>query len=323
VKRLLVTGGAGFIGSHFVDLLLKSEKPVYSKIVILDLLTYSGLQSNVERFNSDSRVEFIHGDIADRDAVREMIQRFEIDSIVNFAAESHVDRSIYSAMPFAHTNFLGLTNLLEGFRDFCKGRFIQISTDEVYGSISQGSWSEDRPLSPNSPYSASKAGADLMALAFARTYNLDICITRSSNNYGPRQFPEKVIPLFVTNLIDGKKVPLYGQGLNVRDWIHVTDNCRAIKLVFEHGKSGEIYNIGGGRELSNLELTKLILSEFNKPIDFIERVVDRAGHDFRYSVDDQKIRKELGFSSAYSFEVGLRETITWYKENENWWRPLK
>lgn len=323
MRRLLVTGGAGFIGSHFVDLLLKSEKPAYSKIVILDLLTYSGLKSNIKSFNSDSRLKFIHGDIADRDAVRELIQGFEIDSIVNFAAESHVDRSISSAMPFAHTNFLGLTNLLEGFRDFCKGRFIQISTDEVYGSVSQGSWSEDRPLSPNSPYSASKAGADLMALAFARTYNIDICITRSSNNYGPRQFPEKVIPLFVTNLIDGKKVPLYGQGLNVRDWIHVTDNCRAIKLVFEHGKSGEIYNIGGGRELSNLELTKLILSEFNKPNNFIERVADRAGHDFRYSVDDQKIRKELGFSSTYSFEVGLKETITWYKENENWWRPLK
>lgn len=322
-KSLLVTGGAGFIGSHFVEEVLQNQNNPFQNVVVLDLLTYSGLKSNLANFTHHPKFKFVHGDIADRKLVESTLKDFAIDSIVNFAAESHVDRSIASATPFVHTNVQGVTNLLESFRDLCKGRFIQISTDEVYGSISEGSWSESEPLAPNSPYSASKASADLMAMAFHRTYGVDLCITRCSNNYGPRQFPEKLIPLFITNLIDGQKLPLYGDGQNVRDWIHVKDHCRAVLKVLIQGQSGSVYNIGGHQEVSNLELTTKLLGEFDAPESAIEYVKDRAGHDFRYSVDDSKIRNELAFANLISFEEGLRDTVHWYKSHESWWRELK
>jgi len=323
LPSLLVTGGAGFIGSHFVEEVLQNQNNPFQNVVVLDLLTYSGLKSNLATFTHHPKFKFVHGDIADRKLVESTLKDFAIDSIVNFAAESHVDRSIASATPFVHTNVQGVTNLLESFRDLCKGRFIQISTDEVYGSISEGSWSESEPLAPNSPYSASKASADLMAMAFHRTYGVDLCITRCSNNYGPRQFPEKLIPLFITNLIDGQKLPLYGDGQNVRDWIHVKDHCRAVLKVLIQGQSGSVYNIGGHQEVSNLELTTKLLGEFDAPESAIEYVKDRAGHDFRYSVDDSKIRNELAFANLISFEEGLRDTVHWYKSHESWWRELK
>ena len=322
-KSLLVTGGAGFIGSHFVEEVLQNQNNPFQNVVVLDLLTYSGLKSNLATFTHHPKFKFVHGDIADRKLVESTLKDFAIDSIVNFAAESHVDRSIASATPFVHTNVQGVTNLLESFRDLCKGRFIQISTDEVYGSISEGSWSESEPLAPNSPYSASKASADLMAMAFHRTYGVDLCITRCSNNYGPRQFPEKLIPLFITNLIDGQKLPLYGDGQNVRDWIHVKDHCRAVLKVLIQGQSGSVYNIGGHQEVSNLELTTKLLREFDASESAIEYVKDRAGHDFRYSVDDSKIRNELAFENLVPFEEGLRDTVHWYKSHESWWRDLK
>lgn len=323
MKNLLITGGAGFIGSHFVEHALKSNDHDFAQICILDLLTYSGLSSNVDIFKENSRVKFIRGDIADRNLVRSVILENQIDSIVNFAAESHVDRSILSSMPFIHSNVLGLTNLLESFRELCAGRFLQISTDEVYGSIPEGSWDETEPLSPNSPYSASKAGADLISLAFQKTYNLNLCITRCSNNYGPRQFPEKLIPLFITNLIDGKKLPLYGSGENVRDWIYVSDHCLAIEKVLTLGLEGEVYNVGGHYEISNLELTVEILRHFQGDKSLISYVPDRLGHDFRYSVDDKKIRKNLDFENYVSFEEGLTKTVEWYKNHPAWWRKLK
>jgi dTDP-glucose 4,6-dehydratase len=323
LPSLLVTGGAGFIGSHFVEEVLDNQGNSFQQVVVLDLLTYSGLKSNLESFAHHPNFKFVHGDIADKKLVSSVLKDYAIDSIVNFAAESHVDRSIASATPFVHTNVQGVTNLLESFRDLCKGRFIQISTDEVYGSISEGSWSESEPLAPNSPYSASKASADLMAMAFHRTYGVDLCITRCSNNYGPRQFPEKLIPLFITNLIDGQKLPLYGDGKNVRDWIHVKDHCRAVLKVLIQGQSGSVYNIGGHQEVSNLELTTKLLREFDAPESAIDYVKDRAGHDFRYSVDDSKIRSELAFANLISFEEGLRDTIHWYKSHESWWRELK
>lgn len=323
MPSLLVTGGAGFIGSHFVEEMLDEQGDSFQQVVVLDLLTYSGLKSNLEAFAHNPKFKFVRGDIADKKLVESVLKDYAIDSIVNFAAESHVDRSISSATPFVHTNVQGVTNLLECFRDSCKGRFIQISTDEVYGSIREGSWNESEPLSPNSPYSASKASADLMALAFHRTYGLDLCITRCSNNYGPRQFPEKLIPLFITNLIDGQKLPLYGDGKNVRDWIHVKDHCRAVRKVLIQGQSGSVYNIGGHQEVSNLEITSRLLREFDTPDSSIEYVKDRAGHDFRYSVDDSKIRNELAFENLVPFEEGLRDTVHWYKSHESWWRDLK
>jgi dTDP-glucose 4,6-dehydratase len=323
LSSLLVTGGAGFIGSHFVEEVLENESNSFERVVVLDLLTYSGLEANFQTFVKNSKFTFIQGDIANRSQVLRVLQDFQIDHIVNFAAESHVDRSIASAMPFVRTNVLGVTNLLECFREVCKGRFVQISTDEVYGSIREGSWTEGEPLAPNSPYSASKAAADFMALAFHRTYGVNLCITRCSNNYGPRQFPEKLIPLFITNLIDGQNLPLYGDGSNVRDWIQVKDHCRAVLTVLNQGKSGSIYNIGGHQEVSNLEITSRLLKEFNAPESQIDFVKDRAGHDFRYSVDDSKIRQELNFENFTSFDEGLRETIIWYRTNEDWWRKLK
>lgn len=323
MTSLLVTGGAGFIGSHFVEEVLDTQGDSFELVVVLDLLTYSGLESNLESFVNQPKFRFVQGDIADKQLVQSLLKDFRIDSIVNFAAESHVDRSISSATPFVHTNVLGVTNLLECFRDLCKGRFVQISTDEVYGSIQEGSWSESEPLAPNSPYSASKAAADMMAMAFYKTYGVNVCITRCSNNYGPRQFPEKLIPLFITNLIDGQKLPLYGDGKNVRDWIHVTDHCKAVLKILNQGESGNVYNIGGHQEVSNLEITLRLLREFDAPKTSIDFVKDRAGHDFRYSVDDSKIRSQFEFNNLVPFEEGLRDTVKWYQSHESWWRKLK
>lgn len=317
--RLLVTGGAGFIGSNYVRMLLDGSLVGVSKLIILDKLTYSGNKSNLKGLNQ-SDYEFVQGDICDSDLVSKLTKK--VDSVVNFAAESHVDRSIDSSKEFFQTNVIGTHTLLEAARRNNLGSFIQISTDEVYGSITEGSWDEGFPLLPNSPYAASKASGDLISQAFFRTYGIDVRITRCSNNYGPYQFPEKVIPLFITNLLKNKKVPLYGDGLNVRDWLHVTDHCRGIHLVLTKGKAGDIFNIGGGRELSNIELTRFILSAMGAGEENIEKVTDRLGHDFRYSLNIEKIERDLGYKPEISFDLGISQTIEWYKNNEEWWKPL-
>jgi dTDP-glucose 4,6-dehydratase len=317
--RLLVTGGAGFIGSNYIRMLVNGELKGISKIIVLDKLTYSGNKQNLIDLDSSS-YEFIQGDICDTDLVSKLSK--QVDAIVNFAAESHVDRSIDSPKEFIQTNVSGTHTLLESARKNNLSTFLQVSTDEVYGSISEGSWDEDFPLQPNSPYAASKASADLISQAYHRTYGMDVRITRCSNNYGPYQYPEKVIPLFITNLIEGKKVPLYGQGLNIRDWLHVTDHCRGIHLVLTKGKSGDVFNIGGGRELSNIELTRIILQAIGASEESIERVADRLGHDFRYSLSIEKITKQLGYKPVVDFESGISQTIKWYKSNQEWWKPL-
>ena len=317
--RLLVTGGAGFIGSNYVRMLLDGSLVGVSKLIILDKLTYSGNKSNLKGLNQ-SDYEFVQGDICDSDLVSKLTKK--VDSVVNFAAESHVDRSIDSSKEFFQTNVIGTHTLLEAARRNNLGTFIQISTDEVYGSITEGSWDESFPLLPNSPYAASKASGDLISQAFFRTYGIDVRITRCSNNYGPYQFPEKVIPLFITNLLKNKKVPLYGDGLNVRDWLHVTDHCRGIHLVLTKGKAGDIFNIGGGRELSNIELTRVILSAMGAGEESIEKVTDRLGHDFRYSLNIEKIERDLGYKPEINFDLGISQTIEWYKYNQEWWKPL-
>ena len=317
--RLLVTGGAGFIGSNYVRMLLDGSLVGVSKLIILDKLTYSGNKSNLKGLNQ-SDYEFVQGDICDSDLVSKLTKK--VDSVVNFAAESHVDRSIDSSKEFFQTNVIGTHTLLEAARRNNLGSFIQISTDEVYGSITEGSWDESFPLLPNSPYAASKASGDLISQAFFRTYGIDVRITRCSNNYGPYQFPEKVIPLFITNLLKNKKVPLYGDGLNVRDWLHVTDHCRGIHLVLTKGKAGDIFNIGGGRELSNIELTRVILSAMGAGEESIKKVTDRLGHDFRYSLNIEKIERDLGYKPEINFDLGISQTIEWYKNNEEWWKPL-
>jgi dTDP-glucose 4,6-dehydratase len=320
--RLLVTGGAGFIGSNFVRRALQNEYPSISSIIVLDKLTYAGVRENLSGIDSDSRFEFIKGDIRDEELVTKLLAKS--DAIVNFAAESHVDRSITSASDFIETNVSGVQVLLDAVKASKREiRFLQVSTDEVYGSIEEGSWDENCPLLPNSPYSASKAGGELLARAYHRTHGLDVVITRCSNNYGTHHFPEKLIPLFITNLLEGKKVPVYGKGLNIRDWLHVDDHCDGIDQVLANGKSGDIYNIGGGRELTNLEITQLILDEMGFENSSIEFVEDRKGHDFRYSVDWRKINQDLGYAPKVKFEDGLRKTIKWYRENESWWKPLK
>jgi len=318
--RLLVTGGAGFIGSNFVRRIVNGTYSGVSQLTVLDKLTYAGTLKNLEMLPADS-FEFIKGDIANPDLISDLTKRN--DAIVNFAAESHVDRSITGARDFIETNVLGVQNLLAASLQNQVSVFVQVSTDEVYGSISEGSWSEEYPLLPNSPYSASKASADLICRSYNRTFGMDIRVTRCSNNYGPHQFPEKVIPLFVTNLIDNGKVPLYGNGLNVRDWLHVDDHCDGIYSVLSEGESGNIYNIGGGRELTNRELTEIILRKFGRDESSIEYVTDRLGHDLRYSVSHEKITRELGYKPKINFEDGIEETIEWYKRNESWWRPLK
>jgi dTDP-glucose 4,6-dehydratase len=315
--RLLVTGGAGFIGSNFVHLAASGKFPLISSITVIDNLTYAGNLKNLENLPL-SDFEFIRGDICNPELTSKLTSRS--DAIINFAAESHVDRSISESKKFVETNVLGVQTLLEVARLNSIQTFLQVSTDEVYGSIDQGSWSESHPLLPNSPYAATKASADLLARSYFRTYGLDVRVTRSSNNYGPRQFPEKFIPLLVTRLIKNLKVPIYGNGLNTRDWIHVEDHCRALYLVLTSGQAGEIYNIGGGKELKNLDLAKMLIVLTGKDDSSIEYVPDRLGHDLRYSVDSEKISRELGFEPSIEFNSGLESTLRWYMENESWWQ---
>ena len=315
--KILVTGGAGFIGSNYVKRMLARRDFDVSGLIVLDNLTYAGSLDNLKEVQSDSRFKFIKGDICDKELVFKLIS--EVDTVVHFAAESHVDRSISSSSEFVETNVAGTTVLLDALRDNQRVRFLHVSTDEVYGSIASGSWDESAPLSPNSPYSASKASSDIMALSYFRTYGLDIMISRSCNNYGPNQFPEKLIPFFVTNLLQGKKLPLYGSGMNVREWIHVNDHCDALNSILKSGKSGEVYNIGSGVEVTNLAVTRKILELFGEDDNSIEYVRDRLGHDLRYSMDCGKLRTKLGFVPITSFEKGLVETIDWYKNNRSWW----
>jgi dTDP-glucose 4,6-dehydratase len=290
-------------------------------VVMLDAFTYAGNIENLAPVRDDERLEVVAGDILDRELVDKLL--VEVDAVVHFAAESHVDRSILGARDFVMTNVVGTQTLLDSALEHGVDKFVHVSTDEVYGSIEDGSWDEEQPLLPNSPYSASKASSDLLARAYHRTHGVPVCITRCSNNYGPYQFPEKVIPLFVTNLIDGAQVPLYGEGANVRDWLHVDDHCRGIHLVLENGRVGETYNIGGGTELSNKELTGRLLEATGADWDRVDRVTDRLGHDLRYSVDITKISNELGYQPQVAFTTGLADTVEWYRANRAWWEPLK
>jgi dTDP-glucose 4,6-dehydratase len=322
--KLLVTGAAGFIGSHYVRTLLSGGYVGYenAEVTVYDKLTYAGNLENLAPVADDPRYRFVQGDILDGSLLDEVLPGH--DAVLNFAAESHVDRSIHGAADFVTTNAVGVQVLLDACLRAGIPRVVQVSTDEVYGSIADGSFREGDPLEPNSPYSAAKAGGDLIARAYHVTHRLDVSITRCTNNYGPYQYPEKVIPLFVTNLLDGLKVPLYGDGLNVRDWLHVDDHCRGIQLVLQRGHAGEIYNIGGGVELTNRELTERLLEtcgrDWDSAVDYVE---DRKGHDRRYSLNDDKIRRELGYAPQVEFTEGLAATVQWYRDNEAWWRPLK
>lgn len=322
--NLLITGGAGFIGSRFTEMLLTGLIPnSYSSITVVDKLTYSGNLANLESVISTPGFRFIEADICDTEIMTQVFKSSSINAVANFAAESHVDRSIASSFEFLQTNVMGTQNLLDISRKFEVERYLQISTDEVYGAIPEGSWNEDEPLKPNSPYSASKAGADLLVLAYGKTYGMNIGITRCCNNYGLRQFPEKIIPLFVSNLVDGKRLPIFGDGNQIREWIHVDDHCRGAFGVLENGKPGQIYNIAGTDEFENIELARKIITYFDRSEeDTFDFVADRKGHDFRYSLTGNKIRKDLGILPIVDFEAGLRETIDWYVANESWWRPL-
>src|SRR4051812_2409151 len=321
--KILVTGGAGFIGSHYVRTLLTGAWGLAEpeSVVVLDKLTYAGNLANLDPVREDPRLRFVEGDILDPKLVEDLID--QVDAVVHFAAESHVDRSILGAADFVMTNVVGTQTLLDAALRRGIDKFVHVSTDEVYGSIDVGSWTEEQPLEPNSPYSASKASSDLVARAYHRTHGLPVCITRCSNNYGPYQFPEKVIPLFVTNLIDGGTVPLYGKGAQVRDWLHVDDHCRAVHLVLLGGRAGEVYNIGGGTELSNAELTQRLLDATGTTWDRVRTVTDRLGHDQRYSVDWSKLEHELGYRPRVPFEQGLADTVEWYREHRGWWEPLR
>ena len=316
--RLLVTGGAGFIGSNFVHRVLERHPDV--RVTVLDRLTYAGNRANLADVEGDPRFTFVVGDIADAELVDRLAT--DVDAIVNFAAESHVDRSIEEPDAFIKTDVYGTFVLLEAARRHGHSRYLQISTDEVYGNVPQGSSSEADPLRPRSPYSASKSGGDLLVGAYHTTYGLPAVVTRASNNFGPYQYPEKIIPLFITNAIDDKPLPLYGDGQQIRDWLYVDDHCDAIELVLARGEPGETYNVGGGNELTNLELTRLILEQLGKPMTLVRRVADRPGHDRRYSVDSSKLRG-LGWEPAHSLADALANTVAWYLEHEDWWRPLK
>ena len=318
--RLLVTGGLGFIGSNFIRQMLEGH-PEHS-IVNLDKVTYAGNPENLRDIAGDPRYTFIRGDICDQDLVGSVFREHQIDAVVHFAAESHVDRSIEDASVFVRTNVLGTHVLLEEALNHGVERFVHVSTDEVYGSIRSGSFREIDNLNPSSPYSASKAASDLLARSYYITHDLPVIVTRCTNNFGPYQYPEKLIPLFVTNLLDGKKVPVYGTGKNVRDWIYVLDHCRALDFVLRHGEPGEIYNIGGDNEKSNLEITEGILRVLGKDGSMIEYVRDRPGHDWRYSLDSSKLRS-MGWKPEFDFEAALQATVEWYVENAWWWRPLK
>ncbi|RKL61643.1 dTDP-glucose 4,6-dehydratase [Thermoanaerobacteraceae bacterium SP2] len=318
--KILVTGGAGFIGSNFIKYMLKRHADY--QIVNLDKLTYAGNLENLEDIEDNPNYSFIKGDITDRDKVEEIFET-GIEYVVNFAAESHVDRSIEDPGIFLKTNVIGTQVLLDASRKYGVKKYLQVSTDEVYGSLDEtGYFTEDTPLSPNSPYSASKASADMLTKAYHHTYGLPINITRCSNNYGPYQFPEKLIPLMIINSLHDKELPIYGDGLNVRDWLYVEDHCSAIDMVLHEGKNGEVYNIGGNNEKANIEIVKLILRELGKPESLIKYVKDRPGHDRRYAIDSTKIQQELGWKPKYKFEEGMKKTISWYLENIDWWKKI-
>jgi dTDP-glucose 4,6-dehydratase len=318
-KTILVTGGAGFIGSNFIHYLIKEYPGI--KVINLDLLTYAGNLENLKDVENSPDYRFIKGDIADAKLVNEVVAGAAY--IVNFAAESHVDRSIEDPSVFIRTNIMGTQVLLDAAKKHGTERYLQVSTDEVYGSLgSTGYFTEGTPIAPNSPYSASKAGADLLVRAYYETYGMPVLITRCSNNYGPYQFPEKLIPFFIKRLLNNQTVPVYGDGLNVRDWLHVEDHCKAIDLVLQQGKIGEVYNIGGNNEMTNIEITKLVLTGLNKPEAMIEYVKDRLGHDRRYAIDSTKLQSELGWKPQISFAEGITQTIAWYLNNREWWEKL-
>ncbi len=323
--RILVTGGAGFIGSAFTRNLIANAYPGLedAQVTVLDKLTYAGNLANLASVADSPRYTFVRGDICDTALVDDLVR--EADSVVHFAAESHVDRSLLGGAEFVRTNVLGTQTLLQAALGSSLTKFVHVSTDEVYGSIDEGSWDEQCPLLPNSPYAAAKASSDLIARSYQRTHGLPVVITRCSNNYGPYQFPEKVIPLFVTNLMDGASVTLYGEGTNVRDWLHVEDHCRGLALVLSGGRPGEIYNIGGGTELTNRELTEKLIEATGRDSSYIERITDPrgGGHDQRYSVDIGKISAELGYRPQVQFDQGLAETVAWYRDNRDWWEALK
>ncbi len=318
MNSILVTGGAGFIGSNFVRYMI-DKYPDY-RIIVLDALTYAGNRENLKDLEGKPNYLFYYGNICDAEVVNNLVSNSDV--VINFAAETHVDRSILEAGSFIQTDVVGTFTLLEAARKYEIERYIQVSTDEVYGSIEDGSFFEASPVEPNSPYSASKAGGDLLVRAYNRTYGLPTIITRSSNNFGPYQYPEKLIPLFITNALDDLTLPLYGDGKNVRDWLYVLDNCQAIDVIMHNGEIGETYNIGGGNEMQNIQITELILKLLNKPKTLIKPVPDRLGHDRRYSVNFDKIEK-LGWKPSHKFSDALKETIRWYQENEDWWRHIK
>ena len=319
--RLLVTGGAGFIGSHFIRYLYDKYPDYY--IINYDKLTYAGNLENLASIQNTENYRFIRGDINNEELLEYVVSTYEVEIIVNFAAESHVDRSISSSSEFVTTNILGTQKLLDVAKKN-ELKFIQISTDEVYGSLGAiGLFTEETPLSPNSPYSASKASADLLVRSYYKTHGLNTMITRCSNNYGPYQYPEKLIPLMIINALEGKQLPIYGDGKNIRDWLHVKDHCSAIDLVLHHGKPGEIYNIGGNNERTNIDIVNHILDTLGLSKKRITFVPDRLGHDYRYAIDSRKIQNEIGWKPAYSFEEGIKETIAWYLNNKNWWKKLR
>ena len=317
----MICGGAGFMGSHFVKYILH-KYPEYG-VINFDKLTYAGNLANLKEIEGNLKYKFIKGDICDATAVAKAIENNNIDIIVNYAAETHVDRSIMDATAFLQTDIFGVYNLLEAVRKFNLKKLVQISTDEVFGSIEAGSFKEDFPFAPNSPYAAAKAGGDLLCRAYFATYRTPVVVTHSCNFYGPNQYPEKLIPLFITNLLERKKVPVYGDGRNVREWIYAADHCAAIDIILHQAMAGSVYNIGAGDEIENIEITKLILEQFGDGEEMVEYVKDRPGHDKRYALDAGKLKRELSWEPKVEFKVGLKKTIEWYKENEVWWKKLK
>lgn len=321
MKKIIVTGGAGFIGSNFIRYMLGKHSAC--EIVNFDALTYAGNLENLTDISDNNRYSFVKGDIADAATVNNVVAA-DVDAIVNFAAESHVDRSIEDPGIFIRTNVIGTQTLLDAARRYKVKKFLQVSTDEVYGTLGPiGLFSENTPLAPNSPYSASKAGADLLVRAYHETYGMNVNITRCSNNYGSYHFPEKLIPLVITNALEGREIPVYGDGLQVRDWLYVGDHCSAIDLVLHRGESGRVYNIGGNNERTNIHIVKTILSELGNPESLIKHVKDRLGHDRRYAIDATRIRTELGWEPQYTFETGIKDTVHWYLENQSWWKNVK
>ncbi|PES17452.1 MULTISPECIES: dTDP-glucose 4,6-dehydratase [Bacillus cereus group] len=319
--KVLVTGGAGFIGSNFVRYMVK-KYPEYN-IVNLDSLTYAGNLENLKDIEESSNYKFVKGDIADRQFINQLFKEEKFDYVLNFAAESHVDRSITNPDIFIQTNIQGTQVLLDAAKNAEVKKYLQVSTDEVYGTLGEtGYFTEETPLASNSPYSSSKAGADLLVRAYHETFGLPVNITRCSNNYGPFHFPEKLIPLMIINALNDKQLPVYGDGLNVRDWLHVEDHCQAIDLVLHKGENGEVYNVGGNNERTNIEIVKTILKALDKPESLIKYVTDRPGHDRRYAIDATKLREELGWSPKYNFDTGIEQTIKWYLENQDWWKNI-